>query len=60
MLSIATLVPSTAASLWRIEETWIGDLIGVVSLALLVAGAFWLASAFSLPTGAEQLIQEVR
>lgn len=43
-----------------IEEMWIGDLIGVVGLALLFVGTFWLASAFSLPTGAEQLIQEVR
>ncbi|GAB1477733.1 hypothetical protein [Tabrizicola fusiformis] len=35
------------------------DVIGGIALFLLVFGGFWAAAGMGLPTGADQLVQEV-
>lgn len=36
------------------------DVLGVAALFLLLAGGFWIGAGMGLPTGAEDLLQEVR
>ncbi|GEM_PF-2670424 len=36
------------------------DVIGGLALFLLVFGGFWAAAGIGLPTGGDQLLQEVR
>lgn len=36
------------------------DVAGAVALFLLLIGGFWVAAGIGLPTGADQLLHEVR